>query len=180
VSDSIPIDPKTGLNPVLTVCRICGEQNGELALAGDSWSWRHRKCNQITVCYRGQGPSSYDRTRDSMRCDGCGESADYHDWDRLGPYEPERDGPMAGHGPCDRCKEWLAGGVIVKCSKCRRIYEFKGAFRALHEFDPRPYAGDYEKALVDGHVERVVGKVMPTDECHFCAKTDPTPETADG
>ena len=178
MSDSIPIDEKLGLNPALTVCGICGEPNGELALIGRSTVWKHR-CGAITVAYFGRGPGTF---RD-LRCDSCGESAGGRDWTDEGPYDKEQHGPLAGHDPCARCKEWLQTACLVRCDGCRRVYQRFGVYRAVKPHDRAEYGDDHEKGVTMGLLEPIVGRLFRVKQCDFCdpaRAADPPTDAREG
>lgn len=171
--NSIPIGPDGQINPVMTVCVLCGEQDGGIALLGES---------RVTDCGHCGAKNVYYVGRRSKTCARCGHAFGYGDHSR--PYKPETDGPLAG-GYCDRCKGWLDHGCVVRCSGCRRIYEYDGAYRLLVDMTPEEQKAymledgsdlDFPRLITDNKAERVKGQVIRTDHCHFCDPNLPKPE----
>lgn len=168
MSGSIPIDPKEGVNPQLALCPICGEPNNEVLLVGRSTVWRHT-CGRITIAYTGRGP-----TLINFACEGCHRPETHrNEWSSDGQYDKAKHGPLLGRSPCTRCEGWLKNACIVKCSTCRRMYEFTGAYRAIKAHDPTEYEGanhelDHERGVALGLLEKIVGRVIQTDHCQLC------------
>lgn len=166
MNDSIPINPNVGLNPVLTVCPLCGEQNGEIALAGQSFVWKHR-CGDKTVAYRGQGPLTYSGR--TMHCAKCGVAEDGRSWTNIGEYDPKHHGTLAG-SPCQRCANWLKTGCILRCHGCRHLLQHEGVYVAAKEHDPAAYGENHEEGVKLGLLNKLVGRVLDVPKCPHCTK----------
>lgn len=170
MNGSIPIDPEKGLDPQLTVCPICGQRDGGIAMVGRSMVAECSRCDEKTVYYAG-------RVTRHCHCGG--------DLVNRRRYDPEQDGPLGG-GMCDRCQSWLVGDWnIIKCTGCRRIYQFAGVNQVKESFDSRDYMNaeetdlDWDRLIEEGKVEKIVGKVIPQETCHYCNPDLPTPEGAE-
>lgn len=163
--DEIPLDPKEGVNPILTNCPICGQASGEIALVGESnvYECVSDSCDKRTVSYVGVRPPENCR---------CGARIDDGSKRRFDRY-------LHGHSvvsrvPCQQCADILKESSIAIC-KCRNMLKVT-PYQATQEFDATPYMKedgelDEERLIESGLVEAVIGSVFSIDECASCRET---------
>jgi Zn finger protein HypA/HybF involved in hydrogenase expression len=151
---SIPISKEKGINPALAKCCICGHDNGEILLLGDSNKYQCRKCDTQYVAY----------TTDRKNCPKC-NSREYdvvsRDVDGL------KDVIMGN--PCDKCAEILKRANLLICPKCHTMEEIT-MHQATCEFDVRDYDGDVKKMIEAGVVKVLTGNVIRDHFCEKCEK----------
>jgi hypothetical protein len=141
---SIPLHPKLGVNPRLTVCRRCGGNTNELVLLGN-----RNKVMKCTSC----NALNYG-SRASDKCSACSQRSLELDHELS---DAERVPAMA---PCDACAKELDehaavvadGGIYFRCADCRasgviKKSPFADAVRAAHGLEaPAPCGVEFTKA----------------------------------
>ena len=139
--DEIPLDPKDGLNPAMGACYVCGQDNGEIILAGNSI-----KC----LCSCGTNFITYaDRPRKCPKCGGIKHQV-------IGKFSGQ--GEKITSGPCDRCREILQRTNINRCPKCGVMYACQ-LHRTIQQFEMGKDATSLEDAVAKGYLVAIIGWV---------------------
>jgi rubrerythrin len=149
---SILISKKHGVNPTITMCRLCGEETGEIMLLGECNEYKCSAC----------GSTTFGRMADNKKkCPQCGSS-------RIDMIASDVKAPMQlkSGGICEKCKaidiEHAAlvrqGGVYWRCQTCGSA----GVIRPGTKF-----------ALMVRHTTQIVapnpvGVDFTSEECPVC------------